>query len=161
MRHTAWLIAIALAVLAPVAAARTAQDARPAGVTWGSVHFTDSGKLSAWLGRRGVRYDDWARRHPSGRYLLTHPAAPARTLVTTRPGARFPIGQPDASNRSKGSVVALLFVAALLLAVSAAGGALVRVAQPQIDPARLTTARFGAACGGAAVAIGTALAWWL
>jgi hypothetical protein len=161
MRRTALLVAVVLAVLAPVAAAQTAQDAKPAGVTWGSVHFTDSGKLSAWLGSRGVRYVDWARRHPSGRYLLTHPAAPARALVTTRPGARFLIGPADATNRSKGSVVALLFVAALLLALSAAGGALVRVAQPQVDPARLTTARFGAACGGVAVAIGTALAWWL
>ena len=56
--------------------------------------------------------------------------------------------------------MAFLAVAVLLVLVSAAGDLLVRLAHVPVDPARVNAARVGAAGGGVAVAIGTALAWW-
>jgi hypothetical protein len=50
-----------------VAAVTAAGAPKPAGITWGSTRFTDLGKLSSWLGSRGVRDDDWAERHPAAR----------------------------------------------------------------------------------------------
>ena len=156
MRRTATLVGIAVALLAAGAATGAP---KPAGVTWGSVHFTDPGKLGSWLSGRGVRYADWARRHPAALYLLTHPAPPARAPVATRGAVN---GSTTATTNRLGAGVAVFLVLALLLVmVSATGDLLVRLAGVPIDPQRVSAARLGAAGGGLAVAIGTALAWWL
>jgi hypothetical protein len=149
VRRTATLIGIGLAL---VAAGTAAGAPKPAGITWGSIRFTDPGKLSSWLGSRGVRYDDWAERHPAARYLLTHPA-PTRHAMTA----------PRAATTDRLGVVfaVLLVVAFLLVLASAAGELLVRFAHVSIDPARVSAVRLGVAGSGLAVAIGTALAWWL
>jgi Na+-transporting methylmalonyl-CoA/oxaloacetate decarboxylase gamma subunit len=153
MRRTVTLVGIALALLA----AGTADGApKPAGVTWGSVHFTDPGKLGSWLSDRGVRYGDWARRHPAALYLLTHPAP--RVPVATQRGVS---GSTTTTTRLGAGVAVFLVLALLLVMVSAAGDVLVRLAGVPIDPERVSAARLGAAGGGLAVAIGTALAWWL
>jgi hypothetical protein len=149
MRRTATLVGIALALVGAGAAAATPQ---PAGITWGSVHFTDPGKLSSWLSSRGVRYADWAERHPAARYLLTHPA-PTRGAVTASPATT--------TDRPGAGIAVFLIVAFLLVLASAAGDLLVRLAHVSIDPARVSAVRLGVAGGGLAVAIGTALAWWL
>jgi hypothetical protein len=154
MRRTAMLVGIALALLAAGAANGAA---KPAGVTWGSVHFTDPGKLGSWLSRRGVRYSDWARRHPAAVYLLTHPAPPAQPPVATQRD----VGGSTTTTRLGAGVAVFLALAFLLVMVSAAGDVLVRLAGVPIDPQRVNAARLGAAGGGLAVAIGTALAWWL
>jgi hypothetical protein len=149
MRRTAALVVVMLALLA----AGTAVGApKPAGVTWGSVQFTDPGKLSSWLSSRGVRYTDWRRLHPAAQYLLTHPA-PSRQAVTASPATR--------SDRLGAVFATFLVVAILLVLVSAAGDVLVRLARFQVEPGRVAAARLGVAGGGLAVAIGTALAWWL
>ena len=54
-----------------------------------------------------------------------------------------------------------LVVACLLVLASAAGDVLVRLAHVSIDPARVSAVRLGVAGSGLAVAIGTALEWWL
>jgi hypothetical protein len=153
MRRTALLLGIAIALLAAGVAAGAP---KPAGVTWGSIHFTDPGRLSSWLSRRGVRYADWARRHPAARYLLTHPAPRARPTVATR---RAVTG--STTKRLGTGVVVFLVVALLLVLASATGNLLVRLAHVPIGPERVAAARLGAAGSGLAVAIGTALAWWL
>jgi hypothetical protein len=150
------LVGIALALLAASAAA---EAPKPVGVTWGSVLFTDPAKLSSWLSRRGVRYTDWAQRHPAAWYLLMHPAQPARAPVATQRGVTG--STPETTNRVGAVVAVFLFVALFLVLVSAAGDVLVRLAHVPIDPQRVSAARLGAAGGGLAVAIGTALVWWL
>jgi hypothetical protein len=154
MRRTATLVGIALALLAAGAAAGAP---KPAGVTWGSIHFTDRGTLSSWLSRRGVLYADWARRHPAALYLLTHPAQSPRPAVATP----RPVSGSATTNRLGRVVAVFLVVALLLVLASAAGDLLVRLAHVPIGPERVAAARLGAAGGGLAVAIGTALAWWL
>lgn len=149
------LVGIALAL---VAAGAANGAPKPAGVTWGSVHFTDPGKLGSWLSGRGVRYSDWARRHPAALYLLTHAAPPARPPVATQ---RDVGGSTTTTTRLGAGVAVFLVLALLLVMVSATGDLLVRLAGVPIDPQRVSAARLGAAGGGLAVAIGTALAWWL
>lgn len=152
MRRSATLVVITLALLA--AGAATAAP-KPAGVTWGSIHFTDPGKLASWLTNRGIRYEDWARRHPRARFLLTHPAPRKRTVLPTRPSIGATTGRVSAV------VSVFLVFAFLLVLVSAAGDYLVRLAHVPIEPGRVAAARLGFAGSGLAVAIGTALAWWL
>jgi len=149
MRRTATLVGIALALLAVGTAAGAP---KPAGITWGAVHFTDPGKLSSWLSSRGVRYADWSQLHPAARYLLTHPA-PTRRSVTASPATT--------TDRLGAGVAVFLVVACLLVLASAAGDVLVRLAHVSIDPARVSAVRLGVAGSGLAVAIGTALEWWL
>jgi hypothetical protein len=149
MRRTATLVGIVFALLA---AGTAAGAPKPAGITWGSVHFTEPGTLSSWLSRRGVRYADWAQLHPAAQYLLTHPA-PTRPAVAASPATK--------TDRLGAGFAAFLVLSFLLVLASAAGELLVRFAHVSIDPARVSAVRLGVAGGGLAVAIGTALAWWI
>jgi hypothetical protein len=146
---------LAVLALVLVGAGAAAAAPKPAGVTWGSIHFTDPGELSSWLSRRGVRYEDWARRHPAARYLLTHPAPRAQTAL---PSERTVVAT---TSRVSAVVSVFLVFAFLLVLASAAGDYLVRLAHVPIEPGRVAAARLGAAGSGLALAIGTALAWWL
>lgn len=148
------LVVIALALIGASAAAAAPN---PAGVTWGSIHFTDPGKLGSWLSKHGVRYEDWARRHPAAQYLLTH-SAHAPRAQTALPSERTAVAT---TSRVSAVVSVFLVFAFLLVLASAAGDYLVRLAHVPIEPGRVAAARLGAAGSGLALAIGTALAWWL
>ena len=148
MRRTATLVGIVFALLA---AGTAAGAPKPAGVTWGSVHFTEPGKLSSWLSSRGVQYADWAQLHPAAQYLFTHPA-PTRPAATASPATT--------SDRLGAAFAVFLVVAFVLVLASAAGDLLVRLAHVSIDPATISAVRIGVAGSGLAVAIGTALAWY-
>lgn len=132
------------------------------GVEWGGTHFTSKQQLSTWLAAHGIRYADWARRHPLGRYLMTHPPAsplqpvPAPPTGTTALG---PVVRPDAG-RPALAAAAFLAVAALLLGIAVAGHRLARLAPARFDPDQIPVARAAAAAGSAALLTGAALVWW-
>ena len=158
-------IVVALAALAFAmpgsATARTSPGVE--GVHWGGVHFTSKEQLSKWLAAHGVRYADWARRHPLGRYLMTHPpAAPLTTPADTPPaGAGLAGTVRSPAGRSPVAVAAFLALASLLLGVAITGRRLARLAPARLDPDQIPVARVAAAAGSAALLTGAALVWWL
>ncbi|MFL5963644.1 MAG: hypothetical protein ACJ757_12210 [Gaiellaceae bacterium] len=90
--------AVALSALAAGAGSSVAGSGlpeQPAGVDWGNSHFNHPDDLSVWLSNRGVRYEDWLRRHPRGRYLWTHPQRAAVPAVEqSRPSPPVAEGGP-------------------------------------------------------------------
>jgi hypothetical protein len=160
MRRTTILAAGVLALLLTAAAEASPPPAKPAGVTWAGTHFTTPTSLSRWLGRHGVRYRDWARRHPRGRYLMTHPATvPPRRVTAPRPRSTPPPGSPAATARSSSPlVIVFLAIGALLFILAAAGNQIAWLTHAPIPRETVATARFRAASLGVAVLVALALA---
>jgi hypothetical protein len=136
--------------------------ARPVGVTWGPRHFTDQLALRSWLSSRGIRYQDWLRRHPQGRYLMTHPAprpkpaAPPRSAVTTPAQVAAAAGTHSIGGGSRFLIV-LYGLAAVLLAAAAVPLMVVALAAPGLGPDRATSLRATAAGIGLSLALGATI----
>jgi hypothetical protein len=148
-----FLVAATISALAVgLGTAQAAPKPHPAGVDWGNSHFTEPDQLSTWLADRGVRYDDWLRRHPSGAFLMTHPAA-----ATSDPIAP-PVSRVRASGLS-GAAISLIYgcAAALLLLAAIPSRLVVRVV-PMRYGAALTPARTTFAAAGLSLGLGAIIA---
>jgi hypothetical protein len=138
------VVAVVMVLAVGAAGAAAAPKPRPAGVDWGTGHFTASEALKTWLADRGVRYEDWLQRHPRGAYLMTHQAPIRRRsggAGATRPS------HTRASAKNSAAMIAIYGLAGVLLILAAIPGSLlVRIVPMQHHP-KLIAARttFGAA----------------
>jgi hypothetical protein len=157
------VVAVAVALLAVSSASGSqARAVKPAGLTWSGTHFRDVPAFRSWLGRHGIRYRDWAGRHPRGVYLLTH-ATPARHAPRpVHAASHTALAAPQLPpSRSHGLFLVFLVLGTALVAIGAFGKRLARAAQLPFELEQVAIARSGMAAGGAALAVGAALAWWL
>lgn len=155
MKRAVVVAAMLLALAAGSGGAAGAPKPRPAGVDWGAGHFTAPEALKAWLTDRGVRYEDWLRRHPRGAYLMTHPAPAAPRLGEPR---RAGVSRAPASGLSGTSILLIYGLAAVLLLLAAVpGSVLVRVVPADHHP-MLTPARTTFAAAGLSLAVGALVA---
>jgi hypothetical protein len=146
-----------LALTGGVGTAHASAKARPraVGVDWGSGHFSAAHELAAWLGSRGVRYADWAQRHPRGRYLLTHAppkAHPPPVRVAAPPPPRHTARGPRPALRGIYGVAAVLLLLALMPST-----VLSRLV-PERHRARLVPARTTLAAAGLSLVLGVIVA---
>lgn len=132
------------------AAAAPGKHASPAGVTWGSHHFTTRSGLSSWLSQRGIRYEDWLLRHPSGGYLMSH-SSPAGSLSSGRSSTSRHIVSRVVRRMLYGLAVVLLLVAVVPV------GVIAQVVPPRYL-GRTTSLRMMFAGGALSIAVGSALA---
>jgi hypothetical protein len=142
------------------AAGAAGQPVRPAGVTWGDGHFRSQKTLATWLGNHGADYQIWLRRHPSGRYLLTHAAPRAqakRAGVAGRAQAGSPALESDQRSNQGELIPAILYGAALLLlGLAALPHGMVERVRPEV--VREQSLRVGSATVGLAIALGATVA---
>ena len=155
-------IAIAIAIVVvgmPLGAARGVERAAPRGLSWDGLNFVDRHVFADWLGRRGVRYTDWARRHPRGVYELTHPIASVARPV--RPARASPLLDRARGSESSSRTLrlGLLAVSAALFVAAATGGSLLRRTHLPIGSERVSSVRLLSAMAAAAIAAGAILAW--
>jgi hypothetical protein len=106
---------LALASAAGVAVAGSGLPVKTAGVDWANTHFSHPADLSVWLNSRGVRYQDWLRRHPGARYLWTRPL-PAVVPVVEQSRPSLPVAKAGAAGAPRWMYVLVAFL--LLLAVT-------------------------------------------
>jgi hypothetical protein len=157
LRHLMLALAAGVTLVAlasGVAMAGSRLPVKPAGVDWGNTHFSHPDDLRVWLGNRGVRYEDWLRRHPRGRYLWTHPRhAGVPAAPQTRPSG--PVAEAGAGSGAPHWMYVVV-LALLLLAVTPS-----RLLAPVI-PGRpvesLTPARTALAAAALSLALGILVA---
>lgn len=147
---------ISTSVFQPSATAGSAP--RPAGVTWDGHHFSDRKALGAWLGRHGVRYRDWARRHPRGAYLMTHAVTARAATTRTVPSITVPeptgnLRSSEGSGQSSPITTIFLVLAVVLLAVAAAFHRMLTAVRIAPNSATVASARAGIAAAGIAVGL--------
>jgi hypothetical protein len=157
------VVAVAVASLAVSSASGSqARAVKPAGLTWSGIHFRDVPAFRSWLGAYGIRYRDWARLHPRGVYLLTHAAPAVRTPRPVHAASHTALAAPQLPpSRPHALFLIFLVLGTVLVAIGALGKRLVRVAQLPFELEQIALARSGMTAGGAALAVGAALAWWL
>jgi hypothetical protein len=149
------VVLLALGSAGAAAAAPAKKPAKPFGVTWGTRHFTDGSELRSWLGKRGIRYEDWLARHPRGRFLMTHlppPAVPSKT--------RPPVAATTGSGTGTGSRHAYELASLLLLVAVIPLRLLTRVVPARYLP-WTRSIRLALVGGGLSIALGSALASFL
>jgi hypothetical protein len=148
--------AVTVAALAVGSAAAATPRTSPAGVQWGGVHFANRDPLAVWLGRRGVTYRQWLRRHPRGGYLLTHAPPPVVPRAVRRaPTPAAPLAATTSPVRGPFWAYA---VAALLLACACTPSRLLVRAVPGKGQDRLVHARTALAASALSLALGVVIA---
>lgn len=150
-----------LALLAlPVAAdGNAAPKPKPEGVTWAGIHFTDTEVFRAWLTDHGVSYRRWARLHPFGEYLLTHPLVEAPAVPTPASPPAAPVTTPSPDRRVT-LVVVFLLAAAVLGGVGVASRRIVSRAAVPLYGDQVESLRIVLVFGAVVLTFGAILSWW-
>ena len=156
--HGLKLALLATAALVALATAAAVEGSglreKPAGVDWGNAHFSRPTGLRVWLDNRGVRYEDWLRRHPRARYLWAHPRRSPAPAVAPSPPAQ-PVTVAGAGSRAPRW---MFLVVLLLLLLAVTPSRLLARAVPGRRASALAPARIALAAAALSLALGILIA---